>query len=118
MVAQVRRVATERGATRARASEAARGRLLLQKLDGPDAIEGNGKTILENSLITISTESGDGRHNDSKRELSGIFHAISGANGRLKTAQFLDLGAEGIDVYNTMLSAVGVSRRLGPARRR
>ena len=86
----------------------------LQRLDGPESREANGKTILENSLITISTESGDGRHANVKRELSGVFHAITGANGRFKTGQILDVGAEGIDVYNTMLSAMGVSKRLGP----
>lgn len=86
----------------------------LQRLDGPDSVEANGKTLLENSLITISTESGDGRHNDVKRELSGIFHAVTGANGRLKTGQIMDVGAEGIDVYNTALAAMGVSDRLGP----
>jgi hypothetical protein len=86
----------------------------LDLLAGPEAIEANGKTILENSLLTISTESGDGRHNDSKRELSGVFHAITSANGRFKTGQFLDVGAEGVDVYNTMLSAMGASERLGP----
>ena len=32
----------------------------LQRLDETDAIEANGRTILENSLVTISTESGDG----------------------------------------------------------
>lgn len=79
-----------------------------------DSQEGNGRSILENSLITVSTESGDGRHSDVKRELSGVFHAISGANGRFKTGQILDVGAEGIDVYNTMLDAVGVKARLGP----
>jgi hypothetical protein len=86
----------------------------LSKLDGDEALEANGKTILENSLITISTESGDGRHNDPKRELSGVFHAITSANGRFKSGQILDVKAEGIDVYNSMLSAMGASRRLGP----
>ncbi|MEM8955437.1 MAG: DUF1552 domain-containing protein [Verrucomicrobiota bacterium] len=80
----------------------------------PDSREANGKSILENSLITISTESGDGRHSDVKRELSGVFHAITSANGRFKTDQILDLNAEGIDVYNTILSAHNVSSRLGP----
>jgi hypothetical protein len=86
----------------------------LQRLARPECIEANGKTILENSLITISTESGDGRHNDVKRELSGVFHAITGAGGRFKTGKLLDVGAEAIDVYNTMLAAFGSSRRLGP----
>lgn len=89
----------------------------LKLLDGADAIEANGKTLLENSLITISTESGDGRHNDVKRELSGVFHAVTGAAGRIKTGQIMDVGAEGIDVYNTILTAMNVAERLGPANR-
>ncbi len=90
----------------------------LSLLDGNDAREANGKSILENSLITISTESGDGRHNDVKRELSGVFHAITSAGGRFKTGQILDVRAEGLDVYNTVLTALGVSDRLGPANRK
>lgn len=89
----------------------------LKRLDDSESTEANGKTLLENSLITISTESGDGRHNDSKRELSGIFHAITGANGRFKTGQIIDVGAEGLDVYNTMLAAMDVTARLGPSQR-
>jgi hypothetical protein len=87
----------------------------LKRLDSTK--ESNGRSILENSLITISTESGDGRHNDVKRELSGIFHAITGANGRFKTGQIMDVKAEGIDVYNTMLGAMGAKRQLGPEKR-
>lgn len=83
-----------------------------------DAVkEANGKSILENSCITVSTESGDGRHSDVKRELSGVFHAISGSNGRFKTGQIMDVGREGIDVYNTMLEAHDASERLGPGDR-
>lgn len=78
--------------------------------------EANGKSILQNSLFTISTESGDGRHNNVKRELSGIFHAISSANGRFKTG-IMDVKAEGLDVYNTMLSAMGAKSELGPEKR-
>ena len=89
----------------------------LNLLAGPDAREANGKTILENSLFTISTESGDGRHNDTKRELSGVFHAISSAGGRFKTGRILDLKAEAIDVYNTMLTSMGAKRRLGDSKR-
>ena len=90
----------------------------LQRLDSQECREANGKTILENSLITISTESGDGRHNDVKRELSGVFHAISGANGRFKTGQIIDVGAEAIDLYNTMVDTLGVRERLGPEKRK
>jgi hypothetical protein len=89
----------------------------LKRLDNVDSMEGNGKSILENSLFTVSTESGDGRHSDVKRELSGVFHAISGANGRFKTGQIVDVGAEGLDVYNTMLQGMDVNYKLGPADR-
>ena len=90
----------------------------LQQLASDQCREANGRTILENSLVTISTESGDGRHNDVKRELSGIFHAVTGAGGRFKTGQILDVGAEGLDVYNTLLEGLDVSKRLGPADRK
>ena len=89
----------------------------LKLLDDPNDADDNGKTILENSLITISTESGDGRHSDSKRELSGLFHAISGANGRFKTGSIVDVGSEGLDLYNTLIEAHGISTKLGPSSR-
>lgn len=89
----------------------------LHRLNEADAREANGRTIMENSMITISTESGDGRHSDVKRELSGVFHAITGANNRFKTGQILDLNTEGIDVYNTMLDAMGAKQKLGPEKR-
>ena len=89
----------------------------MKQLDGTNSIEANGRTILDNSLITISTESGDGRHNEVKRELSGVFHCITGAGGRFKTGEILDVNAEGLDVYNTMLTTMGVPGRLGPDKR-
>jgi hypothetical protein len=49
-----------------------------------------------------------------KRELAGIFHAVTGAGGRLKAGEIIDANAEGIDVYNTILTALGASQRLGP----
>ena len=86
----------------------------LNRLD--QSKEANGRSILENSMITVSTESGDGRHSDVKRELSGVFHCITGANGRFKTGQIMDVKSEGIDVYNTMLSAMN-AKHIGPAKR-
>ncbi|QDT16311.1 DUF1552 domain-containing protein [Alienimonas californiensis] len=89
----------------------------LNLLAGEEAREANGRTVLENALVTISTESGDGRHNDVKRELSGVFHAITGAGGRFRTGAVLDANAEGLDVYNTLLAGMGVADRLGPKKR-
>ena len=76
--------------------------------------EPNGKSLLDNSLFTISTESGDGRHNDTKRELSGVFHAITSAGGRFKTGEIMDVKAQGLDLYNTIISGMGSDIRLGP----
>lgn len=90
----------------------------LGLLADEESREANGKTILENSMITVSTESGDGRHNDVKRELSGVFHAISGAGGRFRTGEIVDVNSEGIDVYNTMLDAMETKNRLGPKDRK
>ena len=87
----------------------------LNRLDSVQ--DANGQSALQNSMVTISTESGDGRHSDVKRELSGVFHAISSAGGKFKTGQILDLGSEALDLYNTMLEAMGASDRLGPADR-
>ncbi|MEK6236775.1 MAG: DUF1552 domain-containing protein [Planctomycetales bacterium] len=89
----------------------------LHRLNDADSLDADGKTILDNALITISTESGDGRHANVKRELSGVFHAVSGAGGRFKTGRILDVGAEGLDVYNTMLGAMGAAQRIGPSKR-
>ena len=89
----------------------------LGRLSDRESVEANGRTILENSMITVSTESGDGRHNNVKRELSGVFHAISAANGRFRTGEIQDVNAEGIDVYNTMLTAMGTDNLLGPSDR-
>ena len=89
----------------------------LGRLNDSDSRDVNGKTILDNAMITISTESGDGRHNDVKRELSGVFHAITAAGGRFKTGQIMDVQAEGLDLYNTMLAGMGVAARLGPKTR-
>jgi hypothetical protein len=87
----------------------------LKRLD--QSKEANGRSILENSMITVSTESGDGRHSDVKRELSGVFHCITGANGRFKTGEIMDVKSEGIDVYNTLLNTMGVKNHLGPKTR-
>ena len=40
------------------------------------------------------------------------------AGGRFKTGQIMDVGREGLDVYNTMLSAMGSKQKLGPEKRK
>ncbi len=93
-------------------------RYLLDRLDDPAYADENGASILENMMLTISTESGDGRHSNVPRELSGIFHAIGGANERFRTGQIIDVeDVAGLDLYNTMLEAMGVNSKLGPRSR-
>jgi hypothetical protein len=78
---------------------------------------GKRPSILENAMVTVSTESGDGRRNNITRELSGVYHVITDTNERFKTGQFIDVDAEGLDLYNTMLEAIGIGDRLGPSGR-
>ncbi|MBX2814178.1 MAG: DUF1552 domain-containing protein [Myxococcales bacterium] len=73
-------------------------------------IDENGGSILDNAMITISTESGDGRHRSAAFELEGVFHAISSAGGRLRVGNggFIDVNDHATMVYNTMLRTYGV----------
>lgn len=87
----------------------------MKTLDDKDSLEANGTSVLEISLFTISTESRDGRRSDVKREILGVFHAVSGANGRFKTSQIIDVGEKCIYVYNTIMEGMIVSNCLGPA---
>ena len=75
----------------------------------------NGGTVLDNAMITISTESGDGRHRSAEFELDGVFHVISSAGGRFKVGNgdFIDVNDHGTALYNTMLRRYGVSSLLG-----
>lgn len=75
----------------------------------------NGGTLLDNSMITISTESGDGRHRSAEWELGGVFHAVSGSAGRIKTGagSFIDVDDHASNVYNTILRSHGVSGLIG-----
>jgi hypothetical protein len=87
-------------------------------LEQLDAIVEDGKSVLDTAMITISTESGNGQHNAS--ELNHVLHIINSANGRFKVGQgdFIDVDADGIELYNTMLMAhdVPADRRLWDGR--
>ena len=54
---------------------------------------------------------------DLSRKDAALAGGKTSANGRFKTGQTIEVGAEGIGVYNTMLRAMGTSRRLGPDNR-
>lgn len=76
-----------------------------------DIIDPNGASALDNSMLTVSTESADGRHRTADHELNGVFHAISAANGRFKVGNggYIAVNDHGSNMYNTMLKSYGVS---------
>lgn len=73
-----------------------------------DAIVENGKSVFDTAMLCMSTESGNGQHGDD--ELHNVLHVLGPGNGRFKVGQreFVDVVAEGLDVYNTILAAYGV----------
>lgn len=85
----------------------------LSLLDG--IIDENSQSVLDNAMITVSTESGDGRHQSAAFELNGVFHAISSGNGRLRVGNgdFIDVDDHATAVYNTMLRSYDVQELLG-----
>ncbi len=81
----------------------------MQKLDDPTYTDENGLTLLDNTLLTIGTELGNGNpHN-----LESVFHAVSGANERFKTGSILDVNRSGTDLYSTLVHAYGIDRNVG-----
>lgn len=73
--------------------------------------DANGASVLDNALITVSTESADGRHRTAEFELDGVFHAISSGNGRLKVGNgdYISINDHASNMYNTMLKTYGVA---------
>ena len=61
-------------------------------------------SILVIGLLTVATTTPGLGQNSSVAKNLFVFHAITSANGRFKTGEIMDFGAEGIDVYNTMLN--------------
>ncbi len=78
----------------------------LKALDDPDYRDANGQTVLENALVMIATELGNGRTHD----IEDVFHVVSQANGFFRTG-VLDVDAQATELYNAGLRAVGVMDR-------
>ena len=74
-------------------------------------------SILGIGLMTVATTTPGLGQNSSVAKNLFVFHAITSANGRFKTGQILDLNVEALDLYNTMISAIGSDVRLGPVDR-
>jgi len=91
---------------------------LFEQFD--DIKDANDRSVLDNAMLTVTTESGSGQHKDPRHELDDVLHIIGSGNGRFKVGgnDTLDMNADGLEVYNTMLAAYGIpkNKRLGDGR--
>lgn len=81
---------------------------LFERLDDPTYLDENGQTVLQNALVTMSTELGNGAPHD----LESVFHMASTAGGRLEPGTY-DLNRSATDLYNTLLHVHGVDTPMG-----
>jgi hypothetical protein len=84
---------------------------LLTKLDDPQFKDENGKTLLENAMVMITTElSEPGAHS-----VVGVIHMLGSGNGRFKTGGNITRAGDGrrpaADLYNTILRSYGIMNR-------
>jgi len=86
---------------------------LLEAFDNPNYLDANGKTLLDNMFMIISTELG----NPAKHSAADIVNLVTGANGALKTGKFIDHNGATPDLYNTCLHGLGFKRNMGNLRR-
>lgn len=82
---------------------------VLSRLDDPSFLEPNGRTLLDNTMVVLGTEVGNGAVHD----YDGVLHMYSSANERMRVGQIVDPVATGVDFYRTVLSAIGVDEPVG-----
>lgn len=83
----------------------------LAVLDDPTWPDANGATILDNAFLMMGTELGFPGSNF--HGLQNVWHAVSGAGGRLATGGQLDQAMGCVDLYRTCTQALGVSTPMG-----
>ena len=76
----------------------------LQALDDPTFVDANGKTVLDNSLVLVGTELGDGNSHD----IEDVFHLIAGANGAIRTG-VVAADRQATELYNAGIRALGIN---------
>ena len=76
----------------------------LRELDNPDYTEENGRSVLDNTTLLISTELGNGARHD----LDSVFHAVSTGNERFHGGQVYEQSMSAVDLYNTVLKGHGL----------
>lgn len=76
----------------------------LAELDSQDYVEENGRTLLDNATLLISTELGNGARHD----LDNVFHAVSSGNQRFHVGEVYEQQISSVDLYNTVLKGHGL----------
>ncbi len=82
----------------------------LSRLDDPNFVDADGATLLSNTTVLIGTELGDPVH-----DLNGLTYLIAGAQGRFTRGMHTFQGATDVDLYNTVLTGLGITQRIGTA---
>ncbi|MEL7367451.1 MAG: DUF1552 domain-containing protein [Myxococcota bacterium] len=75
----------------------------LKALDDRDFLDANGKTVLENALLLVGTELGDGELHD----VENVFHLIAGGNGAIRTG-VVETDRQATALYNAGVRALGI----------
>ncbi|MDX2019708.1 MAG: DUF1552 domain-containing protein [Deltaproteobacteria bacterium] len=73
----------------------------LSALDDPAFPDANGKTILENSFLAVTTEFG------TNHDANGVFHALGPCGGKFRTGLMELPGKTTRELYDTMLVGMG-----------
>ncbi|MEM7676370.1 MAG: hypothetical protein AAF449_10245, partial [Myxococcota bacterium] len=75
----------------------------LKALDDSEFLDANGKTVLENALLLVGTELGDGALHD----VENVFHLIAGGNGAIRSG-VIDVDRQATALYNAGIRALGI----------
>ena len=75
----------------------------LQQLDDPAFPDPNGRTVLDNALVLVGTELGDGNRHD----VEDVFHLIAGGNGRIRTG-VVEADRQATELYNAGIRGLGI----------
>ncbi len=84
----------------------------FDQLDDASYTDANGLTLLDNMMVMIGAELGNGSSHDTR----STFHTISGANRRFKTGELIDFNSSSVNLYNTVLRELGVMEPMGDQR--
>jgi hypothetical protein len=78
--------------------------LVLDKLSKAPAPGGAGKSLLDSTCVLLGSEVGE------NHDVSRMFHAVAGGDGRFKMGQFSNERVRAIELYSAIGKAYGLSK--------